>query len=80
MEVIEEKKKRIIDIVKDTNDEYVLYQLDQILSEVREHGAVYQLSEMELAMINKGREQIKRGEYVTQEELDAEEDLWLNEE
>lgn len=78
MKIVEEQKKRILDKVKETNDTYILQELERIFDEVNEEGAIYQLSESQEKTILESIEQVKRGETSTHEKVFERIEKWLN--
>lgn len=75
----EQLRDIVIDKIYGINDGDYLRALDKILDMGRTNGEVYCLNEEQKAMIQLGKQQISNGEYISNEDLEKEEDQWLNE-
>lgn len=72
-------KDMVIDKICGINDEDYLKALQKILDAGKTSEGIYYLNDKQRALINIGKQQISNGEYVSNEELEKEEDEWLNE-
>lgn len=70
-------REQVIDKIYGIDDVDYLDAINKIL-DVKDRG-VYHLSRKQRELIELGKQQIERGEFVTNEELEAEEDKWLSE-
>ena len=73
-----ELKSNVIGKINETNDDEVLTEIYKILVDSYEDSEIYQLSENHKAAIALGINQIKQGEYLTNEQANKEADEWLN--
>jgi len=74
-------KEQVIDRIYGINDLEYLKAIKKILDmRVVPEGTneTYHLNGQQKEMIRIGREQIANGEYISNEELEKEEDIWLN--
>jgi hypothetical protein len=69
----------VIDKIYGINDSDYLKALNKILDMRQTSEEVFQLNEEQKAMIRLGKQQISNGEYISNEDLEKEEDQWLNE-
>ena len=69
----------VIDKIYGINDSDYLRALKKILDMRQPSEEVYHLNEEQKAMIKLGKQQISNGEYISNEDLEKEEDQWLNE-
>jgi len=69
----------VIDKIYGINDSDYLRALNKILDMRQTSEEVFQLNEEQKAMIRLGKQQISNGEYISNEDLEKEEDQWLNE-
>ncbi|UCH97130.1 MAG: hypothetical protein JSV88_09840 [Candidatus Aminicenantes bacterium] len=69
----------VIDKIYGINDSDYLRALNKILDMRQTSEEVFHLSEEQKAMIRLGKQQISNGEYISNEDLEKEEDQWLNE-
>ena len=72
-------KDMVIDKIYGINDADYLKAIKKILDMRKPSGDIYQLNKKQKAMINEGRQQISNNEYISNEELEREEDRWLSE-
>jgi hypothetical protein len=75
MDAITDLKNSLISRIKKSNDINFLKAL-QTLFEASEHS-VYELNEDQIHSINESREEIKRGEYSSNEEVISKTKKWL---
>ena len=73
-----ELKNKIIRKINETNDDDILTEVYKMLDDTFEDFEIYQLSENHKAAIELGINQIKNGEYLTNEQANKEADEWLN--
>jgi hypothetical protein len=69
----------VIDKIYGINDSDYLKALKKILDNRQTSEEVYHLNEEQKSMIRLGKQQISNGEYISNEDLEKEEDQWLNE-
>lgn len=74
-----ELKEKLINIILDTDNPKLLGEVFRLLQIENEDMEVVQLSEQQKQAILKGQEDIKNGNYLTNEQADKEIDEWLNE-
>lgn len=72
-------KDIVIDKIRGINDDAYLRALEKILDGGKTSEGIYYLNDKQRALINIGKQQISNGEYSSDEELEKEEDEWLNE-
>ena len=73
-----ELKNIVISKINQVNDDDLLKDIYKILEENFDESEVYQLSGKHLEVIDLAKEQIKRGEYLTNKQSDKEIEEWLN--
>ena len=73
-----ELKKRLIDKIQKTDNENLLEEAFRLLQMESEDIEIYKLSDEQKSAVNEAREQIKRGEFFTDEEANKDVDEWLN--
>ena len=73
-----ELKKRLIDKIQKTDNENLLEEAFRLLQLESEDIEVYKLSDEQKSAVNEAREQIKRGEFLTDDEVNKDVDEWLN--
>ncbi len=81
---IKEQRQRIIDQVNNIDNAYVLRQIEQLLDEnmLKEPVVAYSANGQPLtkkdliARIEKAEEDIKNGDYLSQEDFERESDQW----
>lgn len=73
-----ELKKRLIDKIQKTDNENLLEEAFRLLQLESEDIEVYKLSDEQKSAVNEAREQIKRGEFLTDDEANKDVDEWLN--
>ena len=69
----------VIDKIYGINDSDYLRALNKILDMRQTSEEVFHLNEDQKAMIRLGKQQISNGEYISNEDLEKEEDQWLSE-
>ena len=72
-------KDMVIDKIYGINDVDYLKALKKILDVGKKSEEIYYLNDKQRAVIDIGKQQIANGEYISNEELEKEEDEWLNE-
>jgi hypothetical protein len=72
-----ELKKRLIDKIQKTDNENLLEEAFRLLQLESEDIEIYKLSDEQKSAVNEAREQIKRGEFLTDDEADKDIDEWL---
>jgi ABC-type lipoprotein export system ATPase subunit len=73
-----ELKKRLIDKIQKTDNTDLLEEAFRLLQLESEDIEVYKLSEGQKSAVNEAREQIKRGEFLTDDEANKDTDEWLS--
>ncbi len=71
-------KERLIDRIKEIEDEDILAEAYRLLGTDSDLGEPYKLNSDQKASINEAREQIRKGEYLTNNQANNEIDEWLN--
>ena len=74
-----ELRNRLIEKIKKTKDERILEEAYRLLDLENEDIEVYKLNDAQKKAISEAREQIKNGQYLTEEAANKEIDEWLNE-
>lgn len=72
-----ELKKRLIDKIQKTDNENLLEEAFRLLQMESEDIEVYKLSEGQKNAVNEARQQIKNGQFLTDDEANKEIDEWL---
>ena len=72
-------KDMVIDKIYGINDVDYLKALKKILDVGKKSEEIYYLNDKQRAVIDIGKQQIANGEYISNEELEKEEDEWLSE-
>lgn len=70
-------KKRIISEINDLDNEDLLLEVYQLLETEHAAAALYPLSEEQLSAIKKSQDQIKKGQFLTEEDANKEINEWL---
>lgn len=73
-----ELKKRLIDKIQKTDNENLLEEAFRLLQLESEDIEIYKLSDEQKSAVNEAREQIKRGEFLADDEANKDVDEWLN--
>ena len=73
-----ELRKRLIDKVQKTQDERVLEEAYRLLEIETEDIEIYKLNDDQKKAISQARQQIKDGQFLTNEQANTEIDEWLN--
>lgn len=73
-----ELKNKIINKVRQVNDEEVLNEIYKLLDDTLEDTEIMMLSENHKNAIEVAKEQIEKGEYYTNEQANKEIGKWLN--
>lgn len=71
-------KEKIINQIREMDNEELLKEIGRLLQ--LEGKAKYILNDDQLSIVQEAQQQIKGGQYLTDEEADKEIDEWLNEE
>ena len=72
-----ELKKLLIDKIQKTDDENVLEEAFRLLQMESEDIEAYKLSENQKNAINEARQQVKNGQFLTDDEANKDIDEWL---
>jgi predicted transcriptional regulator len=72
-----ELKKRLIDKIQKMDNENLLEEAFRLLQLESEDIEVYKLSDEQKSAVNEAHEQIKRGEFLTDDEANKDIDEWL---
>lgn len=73
-----ELKKRLISQIQKTTDERILGEVLRLLNLDSEDIEVYKLNEKQKSAISEARKQIQDGDFLTEDQANAEIDEWLN--
>lgn len=73
-----ELKNKIINKVRQVNDEEVLNDIYKLLDDSMDDSEIMMLSENHKNAIEVAKRQIEKGEYLTNEQANQEMDKWLN--
>jgi len=73
-----ELRKRLIDKIQKTKDERILEEAYRLLELETEDIEIYRLNDDQKKAISEARQQIKNGQFLTEEQADKEIDEWLN--
>ena len=74
--VISELKKRLIDKIQKTDNENLLEEAFRLLQLEGENMEVHKLSEDQKNAVNEARQQIKNGQFLTDDEANKDIDEW----
>lgn len=72
-----ELRKKLIDKIKETQDERILEEAYRLLQLETDDIDVYKLNDDQKKAINEARQQIKNGQFLTEEKANNEIDEWL---
>lgn len=73
-----ELRKRLIDKIQKTDNENLLEEAYRLLELETEDIEIYKLTEDQRRAINEARQQIKNGQFLTDDQANKEIDEWLN--
>ncbi len=73
-----ELRKRLIEKIQKTQDERILEEAFRLLELENEDIDIYKLNDDQKKAISEGRQQIKNGEFLTEEKANKEIGEWLN--
>lgn len=73
-----ELRKRLIEKINETKDENLLEEAYRLLESEAEDSEIYKLSSEQKNVVHESQEQIKKGDFLTNEQSDKEIDEWLN--
>ena len=73
-----ELRKRLIDKIQKTDNENLLGEAYRLLELETEDIEVYKLTDDQRKAVNEARQQIKNGQFLTDEQANKETDEWLN--
>lgn len=73
-----ELRKRLIDKIQKTDNEHLLKEAYRLLELEIDDLDIYKLSEDQRKAINEGRQQIKNGQFLTEDQANNEIDEWLS--
>lgn len=71
-------KERLIDRIKEIDDEEILAEAYRLLGTDSDLEEPYKLNTGQKAAIDEAREQIRKGQYLTNNQANKEIDEWLN--
>lgn len=74
-----ELRNRLIEKIRKTQDEKILEEVYRLLELDNADLEIFKLNENQKKAISEAREQIKSGEFLTEEEANKEIDEWLKE-
>ena len=72
-----ELRKRLIEQIEKTEDDYLLEEVYRLLNIEFEETGVYILSDAQRRAIDQARQEIKDGKYLTNDQANKEIDEWL---
>ena len=72
-----ELKKRLIDKIQETDNKNLVEEAFRLLQMESEDIEVYKLSEDQKNAVNEARQQIKNGQFLTDDEANKDIDEWL---
>jgi len=73
-----EIRKRLIDKIQNTHDGRILEEAYRLLELDTEDADIYKLNNSQKEAITVARKQIKKGQFLTEEQANKEVDEWLN--
>jgi hypothetical protein len=73
-----ELRKKLIDKIQKTDNEPLLEEAYRLLELETEGFEIYQLSKEQKNAVEEGREQIRRGQFLTNDQANDEIDEWLS--
>ncbi len=73
-----EIRKRLIDKIQNTQDGRILEEAYRLLDLEIEDADIYKLNESQKEAIAVARKQIKKGQFLTEDQANKEVDEWLN--
>ena len=73
-----ELRKRLIDKIQKTDDENLLEEAYRLLELETESIETYKLNDDQRNAVDQARQQIKKGEFLTDEQANQEIDKWLS--
>jgi replicative DNA helicase len=73
-----ELRKRLIEKIQKTENENLLLEAYRLLELENEDLEVYKLSDEQMNVVNEARQQIKNGQYLTNDQANKDIDEWLN--
>ena len=73
-----ELRKKLIDKIQETQDERILEEAYRLLKLETEDTEVYKLNDDQKKAINEARQQLTKGQFLTEEKANKEIDEWLN--
>jgi hypothetical protein len=76
IELIEDRKKRIAEKINETDDLYILDEMERLIEEINE-GEAYELTEKQEAIILKSKAQYKNGQTSSHQEVFDRIEKWL---
>lgn len=76
---LKQKVVRQIDFLDEDQLETIYQYMRSMVDQSKSEDEVLMLSDIQKELIQKGMDDIKAGRYISQEELDEQDSLWLNE-
>lgn len=76
---LKQKVVRQIDFLDEDQLEIIYQYMRSMVDQSKSEDEVLMLSDIQKELIQKGMDDIKAGRYISQEELDEQDSLWLNE-
>ena len=74
-----ELKEKLIATVNQTEDKSLLEDLYRIVNTESDPKGIYELSEAEVTAVNEGITELDKGNFISNEDLDAKVNKWLGE-
>ena len=73
-----ELRKRLIDRISKTENQALLEEVNRLLGIESGENEVYKLNEEQSGIVNEAQQQIKKGEFFTDDQANTAADEWLN--
>ena len=72
-----ELKKHLIEMIQETDNESILYEINRLLEIELEAESIYELNEHQINAINEARLQYKNGQIIENDQANKEIEEWL---
>lgn len=77
--LVAELQKKLIEKIGNTNDLTTLEEISNLIGLNEQASSIYHFSEQQIAAIEEAEQQIKKGDFFTNEEANKKMDKWLDE-
>jgi predicted transcriptional regulator len=74
----DELKEKLIAKINNINDRELLELIARTIEFEEKYNVIYEMSSEELAAVQEGREQLKKGQWLSHEEANKQVDEWFN--